>query len=79
MANKNQKCSYESKLRRKWYFLVEKTGKIVDEICDLYLISRKTYYKWRKKDLGSRIYISKKKHPETKIKGEIKIFICNEK
>lgn len=79
MANKNQKCAYEAKVRQKWYFLVEKAGKTVDEVCDLYMISRKTYYKWRKKDLGSRMYISKKEHPETKIKGEIRIFIENEK
>lgn len=79
MANKNQKCAYEAKVRQKWYFLVEKAGKTVDEVCDLYMISRKTYYKRRKKDLGSRMYISKKEHPETKIKGEIRIFIENEK
>lgn len=79
MANKNQKCAYEAKVRQKWYFLVEKAGKTVDEVCDLYMISRKTYYKWRKKNLGSRMYISKKEHPETKIKGEIRIFIENEK
>ena len=44
-----------------------------------YFISRKTYYKWRKKDGGNRTHISKKEHPGTKIKGEIKVFICNEK
>jgi transposase InsO family protein len=79
MANKNQKSAYEVKVRRKWYFLIDKMGKTVDEICDLYLISRKTYYKWRKKDLGSRVHIPKKDHPEMKIKGEIKIFIEQEK
>jgi len=79
MANKNQKSAYEPKVRQKWYFLVEKAGKTVNEVCDLYLISRKTYYKWRKKDLGSRTYVSKKEHPETKIKKEIKIFIQEEK
>jgi transposase InsO family protein len=79
MANKNQKSAYESKVRQKWYFLIEKAGKTVDEVCDLYLISRKTYYKWRTKDNASRIYTSKKEHPETKIKGEIKIFIYEEK
>lgn len=79
MANKNQRCSYEPKVRQKWYFLIEKAGKTVDEVCDLYFISRKTYYKWRTKDLGSKKYTSKKEHPETKIKGEIKIFIYEEK
>jgi len=79
MANKNQVASYPPKIRKKWYFLVDKVGKTVNEVCDLYMISRKTYYKWRKNDLGDRIYIPKKEHPETKIKGEIKIFICQEK
>jgi len=79
MANKNQKCAYEVKVRQKWYFLVEKAGKTVDEVCNLYFISRKTYYKWRKKDQGSKMYCPRKEHPETKIKGEIKIFICEQK
>ena len=79
MANKNQKCAYESKIRQKWYFLVEKVGKTVDEVCDLYFISRKTYYKWRRVDLSSREHIPKKEHPETKIKGEVRIFIEQEK
>ena len=79
MANKKQEAAYPSKVRQKWYFLVEKAGKTVDEVCDLCFISRKTYYKWRSKDLGDRRYRSKKEHPETKIKGEIKLFICNEK
>lgn len=79
MANKNQKSSYEPKVRAKWYFLVEKAGKTVSEVCDLYFISRKTYYKWRRKDLGSRTYFSKKEHPETKIKGDVKVLIYEEK
>lgn len=79
MANKKQKSAYEPRVRARWYFLVGTVGKTVNEVCDLYFISRKTYYKWRKKDLGSRTYIPKKEHPETKIKGDIKVFICNEK
>lgn len=79
MANKNQKASYDIKIRQKWYFLVDKAGKTVDEVCSLYFISRKTYYKWKKKDQGSRIHIPKKEHPDTKIKGEIKIFIVEQK
>lgn len=79
MANKNQKSSYEVKVRNKWYFLVNKLGKTVDEVCDLYFISRKTYYKWRKHDLGSRAHVPKKEHPETKIKDGVKIFIEEQK
>ena len=79
MANKNQAPAYPVKIRQKWYFLVEKANKTVNEVCNLYAISRKTYYKWREKDCGSRAYQPKKEHPGTKIKGEIKIFICTEK
>lgn len=79
MANKNQKASYDIKIRQKWYFLVDKAGKTVDEVCELYFISRKTYYKWKKKDQGSRVHVPKKEHPDTKIKGEIKIFIVEQK
>ena len=79
MANKNQLAAYQSKVRAKWYFLVEKAGKTVDEVCGLYMISRKTYYKWRAVDRGSRKHIPKKEHPRTKLKGEIKTFICEEK
>jgi len=79
MANKNQRAAYSPKVRAKWYFLVEKAGKTVQEVCDLYLISRKTYYKWKRKDLGSRRYTPRKEHPETKIKGEVKILIYEEK
>ncbi len=79
MANKNQVAVYPIKVRQKWYFLVNKVGKTVEEICQTYAISKKTYYKWREKDLGSRTYIPKKQHPETKIKGEVKTFIVEQK
>lgn len=79
MANKNQTSAYPVKIRQKWYFLVEKAGKTVDEVCGMYFISRKTYYKWRAKDCGSKKHIPKKEHPQTKIKGEIKVFVCEEK
>lgn len=79
MANKKQLPAYPAKVRQKWYFLVDKVGKTADDICGLYFISRKTYYKWRAIDLGSREYISRKEHPETKIKGGLKIFISEEK
>jgi len=81
MANRNQQAAYPPKIRQKWYFLVEKAGtpKTVDEVCDLYAISRKTYYKWYKIDHESREHKQRKEHPETKLKGEIKTFVCMEK
>jgi transposase InsO family protein len=79
MANTKQQAAYPSKIRGKWYFLVEKAGKKVEEVCDMYAISKKTYYKWRNIDRGSRMYISKKEHPQTKLKDELKTFVCEEK
>jgi transposase InsO family protein len=79
MANKNQAAAYPPKIRRKWYFLVEQAGKTVGEVCGLYLISSKTYYKWKAIDRGSREYVPKKEHPETKIKGVVRIYIYEEK
>jgi hypothetical protein len=45
----------------------------------MYDISKKTYYKWRANDLGSVKYIGRREHPETKIKGSVRVLICEEK
>lgn len=79
MANKNQAAAYPPKIRQKWYFLVEKAGRTVDEVCSLYAISRKTYYKWRRIDQGARHHVPRKEHPHTKLTGEVKVFVCHEK
>lgn len=79
MANTKQVAAYSSKIRQKWYFLVEQAGKTVPEVCDLYAISRKTYYKWRAIDRGSRVHVPHKTHPDTKLKGAVKVFVCAEK
>lgn len=79
MANKKQIPAYPAKVRQKWYFLVDKGGKTVDEICEMYMIPRKTYYKWKKKDHGSHAHIPKKEHPDTKLKDEVKEFVIKEK
>lgn len=79
MANTKQQAAYPVKIRNRWYFLVEKAGKTVEEVCDMYAISKKTYYKWRNIDRGSRTHIPKKEHPQTKLKGELKTFVCEEK
>lgn len=79
MANKNQSAAYPPKVRNKWYFLVGNAGKKVDEVCGLYFISRKTYYKWKAIDQGDHAHIPKKEHPDTKLKGDIKEFVVNEK
>ena len=67
------------RVRAKQYFLVDKVRKTVDEVCDFYVISRKTYSKWRARDLEERTHLLKKERPETKSKEITKIFICEEK
>lgn len=79
MANKNQTPAYPVNVRTRWYSLVDRRGKKVDEVCDMYFISRKTYYKWRMYDLGSTAYVRRKEHPETKIKGAVRVLIYDEK
>lgn len=76
---KQHEPAYGPKIRSKWYFLVEKAGKGVQEVCDLYSIARKTYYKWRAKDLGNRSYRSRQTQPNTKLTSEIKLFIETQK
>lgn len=79
MTNKNQSPCYPAKMRQKWYFLVDKAGKTVNEVSASYDISRKTYYKWRTIDQGDRRHAPQKEHPQTKIRDKIKIFINEEK
>ena len=56
MANLKQAPAYPAKVRQKLYFLVDKAGKTVKEICEGYFISQKTYYKWRAIDNTYRLY-----------------------
>ncbi len=79
MANKRQIPAYPAIVRKKWYFLVEKAGKTVNEVCGIYMIPRKTYYKWRKADQGDRSYVHRSEHPDTKLKGVVKEFVVKEK
>lgn len=68
------------KQRKRWYYQVEACGKTVVEACKIFGISRKTYYKWRKNDFGSKqSYRSKREHPNTKLTSEIKGFIEKQK
>lgn len=66
-------------VRARWYLQAEKVGKPVSEVCQLFGISRKTYYKWYRRDhpvmkvgRGPR-----KMHPQTKIYGNIQVVIVD--
>lgn len=79
IMRKQHEPAYPVKIRGKWYFLVEKLGKSVPEVCELYSISRKTYYKWRRRDRGDRTYVPRKKQPKLKLIHEVRVIIEKEK
>jgi transposase len=68
-------------LRARWYLQVDKYGKSITEVCAIFGISRKTYYKWRFKDFGpsDHRYQSRKDHPNLKLTPQIKVAIFNAK
>lgn len=67
--------------RFRWYLQVDKYGKSVGEVCEIFGISRKTYYKWRTKDYpsGRPTYHPRKQHPNLKLTGRVRLLIYNAK
>jgi transposase len=61
--------------------LVDVDGWKVKKVCLAYSISRKTYYEWRKKDLGLGVpgRRPRKPHPQLKIVGSLRVFIVDAK
>lgn len=61
-------------MRFRWYLQVDKYGKSIKEVCQIFGISRKTYYKWRARDYpqGRPSYYPRKQHPNLKLTGRIK-------
>jgi transposase len=72
---------YDRKQRFNWYLPVEKGQSSVKEICQLFNISRKTFYKWRIRDYGLNVsdYQPIKKQPNTKLTSNVKQFIEEQK
>lgn len=68
-------------MRFRWYRQVEKNGMTVEEVCEIFGISRKTYYKWCRHDhgLGSNQYKNRAVHPQTKIKGRVRTLLVEAK
>ena len=66
-------------VRARWYLLAEKQGKPVSEVCQIFGISRKTYYKWYRRDhpVGKTGRPPRKMHPHTKIYGQIQVVIVD--
>ena len=73
--------SATKELRARWYLQVDKYGRTVTDVCDIFGISRKTYYKWYKRDhplyrIGKP---PRKMHPHTKIIGHVQVKIAEAK
>jgi transposase len=78
---KNSQLCPPPELRGRWYLQVEKHGKSVKEVCDIFGISRKTYYKWYRRDhpFGKTGKPPKRTHPHTKITGQVQVKIYDAK
>lgn len=68
-------------LRARWYLQVDKYGKSVDEVCQIFGMTRKTYYKWYRRDhptlkTGKK---PRKMHPHIKIIGLVRAIIVDNK
>lgn len=68
-------------VRARWYLLADKYGKTVLEVCKIFGISRKTYYKWYGLDHGLRlkVYRPRKTHPQLKLTPRVKMIIYENK
>lgn len=73
--------TYPREQRFRWYLQVSKYDKSVKEVCQIFGISRKTYYKWRRLDYGltSNSYLVKQRQPKTKLTEEVRTFIEKQK
>lgn len=73
--------AYPRELRFRWYLQVDKHGKSVKEVCQIFGVSRKTYYKWYASDHGKRPkgYQNVKQQPNCKLTPEVRAFIEREK
>lgn len=68
-------------MRARWYLQVDKYGKSVKWVCDVFGISRKTYYKWYNLDHNLVRRNSKRRwfHPQTKLTPEVRMIVYAQK
>lgn len=78
---KNHTPAAPKEMRFRWYKQVEEYGKTVEDVCDIFGMSEKTYYKWYKRDhgLGSNQYKNRGEHPHTKIRGKARVLLVEAK
>ncbi|OGJ57919.1 hypothetical protein A2635_03045 [Candidatus Peribacteria bacterium RIFCSPHIGHO2_01_FULL_51_9] len=68
-------------MRARWYLQVDKYGKSVKDICNIFGVSRKTYYKWYALDhhLVRRSSVRRKPHPHIKLTPRIALIVHEQK
>lgn len=68
-------------MRARWYLQVKKYNKTVSAVCNIFGISRKTYYKWYNlnHNLALRTLVRRKPHPQTKLTPRIKVLVYDQK
>lgn len=73
--------SAPKKIRARWYLQVDKYGKSVKEVCKIFGMSRKTYYKWYNLDHHLVLRNLKRRgiHPQTKLTPRVKMIIYENK
>ena len=78
---KNHTPSAPREIRFRWYRQVEEYGRSVPEVCQIFGMTPKTYYKWYKRDHGlcGNQYKNRAEHPHTKIKGHVRVLIVETK
>lgn len=71
------KPKYDKTQRSQWYLQVGKGHKTVIDVCQMFGISRKTYYKWYDKDhgFGGNNHLVWEEQRATKLTYEVKCFI----
>lgn len=74
-------AKYDRTERIKWYRQVDKYHRPVKETCQIFGISRKCYYKWRKRDFGKsgNTYAPIKNQPNLKLTWEVRKFVEEQK
>lgn len=76
---KQHEPAYPARVRQKWYFLLEKAGWTAERVCKEYAVSKKTLYKWRRKDRGGRAHLPQRPQPAQKLSPAIIAFVEAEK
>ena len=72
-----KRAKYNREQRFRMYRQIDKKKYTVVEICQIFGISRKTYYKWKKRDYGEgdNRYRSPQSQPKLKLTYDVKLFI----